>query len=148
LVFSAEVGEDVEAREVTTTSVVVLVLAVGAWIGLGAVRSGDAGSLSEIVQGALAMTTVSAFEALVFGLLPIHGMPGRVLFNQRRWLWVTIWGTSVLAFFHVLVNPQSGYLVNSALVPVVTTYGLLAFFTVVSLGLWAWFRRGHNAPGG
>ena len=23
-------------------------------------------------------------------------------------------------------------------------YGLLAFFTLVSLGLWAWFRRGHR----
>jgi hypothetical protein len=85
------------------------------------------------------MITVSAFEALVFGLLPIHGMPGRVLFGQRRWLWVAIWGIS--SFFHVLVNPQSGYLVDSALVPVATTYGLLALFTVMSLGLWAWFRR-------
>jgi hypothetical protein len=87
------------------------------------------------------MITVSAFEALVFGLLPIHGMPGRVLFGQRRWLWVAIWGISLLAFFHVLVNPQSGYLVDSALVPVATTYGLLALFTVMSLGLWGWFRR-------
>jgi hypothetical protein len=87
------------------------------------------------------MTTVAAFEALVFGLLPIHGMPGRVLFQQKRWLWLAVWGVAVLAFFHVLVNPQSGYLVDTALVPVAATYGLLALFTLVSLGLWAWFRR-------
>ena len=141
LVFAVEVGDDVASREVTTTSVVVLAIALAAWFGLGAVRSAGAGSLSNLVVAALAMTTVSAFEALVFGLLPIHGMPGRVLFQQRRWLWVVIWGVSVLAFFHVLVNPQSGYLVNTALVPVATTYGLLAFFTLVSLGLWGWFRR-------
>jgi hypothetical protein len=97
--------------------------------------------MRDLAEGAVAMITVSAFEALVFGLLPIHGMPGRVLFGQRRWLWVAIWGISLLAFFHVLVNPQSGYLVDSALVPVATTYGLLALFTVMSLGLWAWFRR-------
>jgi hypothetical protein len=40
----------------------------------------------------VAMTTVSAFEALVFGLLPIHGMPGKVLFKYRRWLWPIIGG--------------------------------------------------------
>jgi hypothetical protein len=141
LVFAAEVGEDAEAREVTISAVVILALALGAWFGLGAVRSSESGTFSDVVQAALAMTTVSAFEALVFGLLPIHGMPGRVLFKQRRWLWAVVWGVSVLAFFHVLVNPQSGYLVDTAIVPVATTYGLLAFFTLISLGLWAWFRR-------
>jgi hypothetical protein len=141
LVFAAEVGEDAEAREVTVASVAILALALGAWFGLGVARSRDGGTFSDVLQAALAMTTVSAFEALVFGLLPIHGMPGRVLFKQRRWLWAVVWGVSVLAFFHVLVNPQSGYLVNTALVPVATTYGLLAFFTLVSIGLWAWFRR-------
>jgi hypothetical protein len=69
--------------------------------------------MRDLAEGAVAMITVSAFEALVFGLLPIHGMPGRVLFGQRRWLWVAIWGISLLAFFRVLVNPQSGYLVDS-----------------------------------
>ncbi len=141
LLFSLEVGEEVAAKEVTITSIVTLAIAFGAWFGLGAVRSTDGGAWSDLIQAALAMTTVSAFEALVFGLLPIHGMPGRVLFKQRRWVWVVVWGLSVLAFFHVLVNPQSGYLVSTAVVPVATTYGLLAGFTLVSLGLWGWFRR-------
>ena len=145
LLFSAEVGDDAAAGEVATTSIVTLAIAFGAWFGLGAVRSNAGGAWSDLVQAALAMTTVSAFEALVFGLLPIHGMPGRVLFKQRRWLWVLIWGTSVLAFFHVLVNPQSGYLVNTAVVPVVTTYAMLGLFTLASLGLWAWFRRAPSA---
>ena len=151
LVFAVEVGDEVAAKEVTATSVVILAIALTAWFGLGAARSAGTGPMSGLVQAALAMTTVSAFEALVFGLLPIHGMPGRVLFEQRRWVWVAIWGVSVLAFFHVLVNPQSGYLVNTALVPVATTYGLLAFFTLVSLGLWGWFRRAdrkESAPVG
>lgn len=138
LMFKVEVGEDIESSEVAVTSVVMLAIAIGSWFGLGAVR---AGSGSPLLEGALAMTTVAAFEALVFGLLPIHGMPGRVLFQQKRWLWLAVWGVAVLAFFHVLVNPQSGYLVDTALVPVAATYGLLALFTLVSLGLWAWFRR-------
>jgi hypothetical protein len=141
LIFTAEVDDRVSAREVAVTSSVMVVVAAAAWIGLGMVRAGGEGTLVSIIEATLAMTTVAAFEALVFGLLPIHGMPGKVLFKQRRWLWAMIWGISVLAFFHVLVNPQSGYLVDTAFVPVATTYGLLAFFTLVSALLWLWFRR-------
>jgi hypothetical protein len=122
VVFAAEVDDETEYREVVVTSAVLGVIAFAAWFGLGAVR-------------------VAAFEALVFGLLPIHGMPGKVLFSRRRWLWLVIWGIAVLAFFHVLINPRSGYLVDNALVPTVTTYALLGLFTLVSIGLWAWFRR-------
>jgi predicted cobalt transporter CbtA len=68
-------------------------------------------------------------------------MPGRVLFEHRRSLWAAVWGVSLLAFFHVLVNPQSGYLVDTALVPVATTYALFALFTLASVILWAWFRN-------
>jgi hypothetical protein len=145
LIFSVEVGEDIEAREVAATALITMALAIGAWFGLGAARVSEPSLLSDLTEAALAMTTVAAFEALVFGLLPIHGMPGRVLFKQRRRLWMVVWGLSVLAFFHVLVNPSSGYLVDTAVVPVATTYALLAGFTLVSLGLWAWFRRRDRA---
>ena len=146
LVFAGEVDDDAEAKEVTVTALVLLVLAVGAWFGLDAVRGSAVGARSEIVEAALAMTTVAAFEGLVFGLLPIHGMPGRILFQRRRWLWAVIWGVAVLAFFHVLVNPQSGYLVDTAVVPVATTYGLLVAFSLVTLLLWAWSRRAAAHP--
>lgn len=141
LVFAGQVREDVEAREVLTTAMVLMVVAFGSWFGLGAVRDAEPGAITDFAEAALAMTTVAAFEGLVFGLLPIHGMPGRVLFRERRLVWLIVWGLSVLAFFHVLVNPQSGYLVDTALVPTLTTYGLLGVFTLVSLCLWAWFRR-------
>ncbi|MGQ0849578.1 MAG: FGLLP motif-containing membrane protein, partial [Actinomycetota bacterium] len=142
MVFSHEVGEDAETSELTFASTFLLVIALSSWVGLGAVRADGGGKWSEVMESALAMSTVAAFEGLVFGLLPIHGMPGRILFQRRRWLWAVIWGLAVLAFFHVLVNPQSGYLVNNAVVPVATTFGLLAFFALLSFGLSFWFRRG------
>ncbi|HEY5891174.1 MAG TPA: hypothetical protein VIW94_10805 [Acidimicrobiia bacterium] len=42
--------------------------------------------------------------------------------------------------FQILINPQSGYLTDSAMVPVATTYALLGFFTAVSIGMWEFFR--------
>ncbi len=140
LVFATTVDEPDEANEVTVSSLVLVIIAVGSWFGLGAVRGGDQSAWSGVVEAALAMITVAAFEGLVFGLLPVHGMPGRILFRSRRVVWVVIWGLSVLAFFHILVNPQSGYLVDTALVPTVTTYALLAVFALVSVGLWWRFR--------
>ncbi|HJU81566.1 MAG TPA: FGLLP motif-containing membrane protein, partial [Acidimicrobiia bacterium] len=140
LVFAGEVDEKAEANEVIVTALVLLGLAFAAWFGLGAVRASETSTLSETIEAGLAMTTVAAFEGLVFGLLPIHGMPGRILFKSRRWQWAVIWGLALLAFFHVLVNPQSGYLVDTAVVPVATTYALLALFSLISVVLWAWFR--------
>jgi hypothetical protein len=56
-----------------------------------------------------------------------------------------IWGVSVLFFFHVIINPFSGYLASSSLVPVATTIALLVLFTLVSLGLWGYFNvRGRR----
>ena len=141
LVFSHEVGEKTETNEVTFASISLLLIALASWLGLGAVRGGSEATWSLPVEAALAMSVVAAFEGLVFGLLPVRGMPGRVLFQRRRWVWAAIWGLAVLAFFHVLVNPQSGYLVDTAMVPVATTFGMLAFFALVSFGLSFWFRR-------
>jgi hypothetical protein len=130
-----------EAGEVAVTSVMVLVLSLGAWLALGQVResSGD-GLMATATEAALATTMVAGFEALAIGLLPLGGLPGRVLFQHRRPWWVTIWGLSVLTFFHALINPESGYLVDTALIPALTTVGLLAAFALASLGMWGFFR--------
>jgi hypothetical protein len=65
-------------------------------------------------------------------------------------LWLALWGVSVFLFFHVLVNPESGYLADTALVPLSTTVALMVMFGVVSLGLWSFFalkdRRKSRAP--
>lgn len=144
LVFASTVDETAEANEVTVSSLVLVLIAIASWFGLGAVRAGDQSAWSGVAEAALAMITVAAFEGLVFGLLPVQGMPGGILFRTRRVVWVVIWGLAVLAFFHVLVNPQSGYLVDTALVPTVTTYILLAVFALASVGLWWRFRPRPN----
>jgi hypothetical protein len=148
LVFIGEVGRDQEAREVRATGITLLVVALASWVGLGLVRGGGSGGwVTEVGEAALAMTVVAAFEALAIGLLPLRGLPGLALFSERKTWWVVIWGVSVLAFFHFIINPQNGYLVDATLVPVMTTIGLLALFALLSLGLWGYFalRRRRTA---
>ena len=141
LVFLHEATKREEAREVMVSSIVLLALALGSWVGLGVVRSDMAdGWAFEISEAALAMTVTSAFEALAIGLLPIRGMPGSVLFAERKRVWLIVWGVSVFAFFHFIIDPSNGYLAESSLVPVVTTVSLLVVFSVLSLGLWGFFN--------
>ncbi|MGQ0848350.1 MAG: FGLLP motif-containing membrane protein [Actinomycetota bacterium] len=138
LTFSREVPERDQARETAAASVVVLGLALVAWGALGSVRS-RAGFGSRALETTLAAVLVSGLEGLAIGLLPLRGMPGKTLFETNRRWWVGIWGVSVLLFFHVLVNPQSGYLIDTALVPVATTIGMLVLFGLISFGLWGYF---------
>ena len=139
--FTREVSDQQEAGEVAVASAFVLALSVGSWVMLGLARgSSRAGVMADLGEAALATVVVSGFEALTIGLLPLGGMPGKVLFDQKKLWWIVIWGLSVLAFFHALVNPQSGYLIDSALVPVATTIGLLGGFTLFSFALWGFFR--------
>jgi hypothetical protein len=148
LVFVNEVSKTDEAREVAASAVILLGLGLSSWVGLGVVRAGQ-GFGSNVIETALAMITVATLEAVAFGLLPMRGMPGGILFEERRRLWLILWGVSVLFFFHVIINPQSGYLASDSLVPVATTVGLLVLFTLVSLGLWGFFShrgRGQAKP--
>jgi hypothetical protein len=147
VVFVSEASRAEEAREVILSSVSLLAMGLAAWVWLGVVRSGDgSGFGADVGEAGLAMVTASALEALAFGLLPLHGLPGGVIFKERKWWWLVMWGVSVLVFFHVIINPQNGYLASSALVPAATTIGLLVLFALVSLGLWGFFAiRGRRA---
>jgi hypothetical protein len=134
----------------TISGVALLALALLCWVGLGLIRSGSAAGVAvDLGEAALAMTVASAFEALAIGLLPLRGLPGMALFAERKRVWLVLWGVSVFAFFHFIINPANGYLVESTLVPLATTIGLLVLFTLLSLGLWGFFnlrRRGKITP--
>jgi hypothetical protein len=149
-VFITIVGSEQEGREAVATASLVLALTVGAWLLLGTVRSGEPGFGSRVLETGLVTVMVAGIEALAIGLLPLRGLPGRALAARSRSLWLALWGASVFLFFHVLVNPESGYLADSALVPLSTTVALMVLFGVVSVGLWSFFalkdRRRSKSP--
>ncbi len=141
LAFAHEVDEKHEGREAAISASVVLVVSVAAWIWLGIVRAGAGGGfVGGVLETALVTTMVSGIEALAVGLMPVRGLPGRTLVGWNKKLWIVLWGLSLLLFFHVLVNPEGGYLVDTALVPLATTVALLVGFSVVSVGLWGYFQ--------
>ena len=92
------------------------------------------------VETALVMVLVAGVELTVFGMLPVRFLPGEHVFRWNRSAWGVLFGSGLFAFIHVLMNPRSGYLADSARTPLVTIIVLLLFFGVASVVFWAYFR--------
>ena len=144
LVFLAVIPELANGREQAIKVSAVAGVGVIAFLTLGLVRalegSGGATGLWRPIDVALSALVVGGFEGLLFGMLPLTGLPGATVkaWNPRIWALLLFLGAA--GFLHVVVNPSSGYMVDSSRVPLVKTLALLIGFGAVSVGLWAWFR--------
>ena len=83
---------------------------------------------------------VAGLEGVVFGLLPMRFLPGESLYAWNRLLWGFLLALGAFAFFHILINPASGYLSDTSRTPLLTVLVLLIGFSIVSGLFWAWFR--------
>ena len=142
LVGSVRAGD--EPRRVILTSAWTLAVVILAWFALLPVRDMAAANGPSLVaiaaEAGLATVVVAGLEGLLLGLLPISFAPGAILFRANRRAWAVLFGVAALAFFHIIVNPASGYLVDSSRVPLVTTIGLFVLFAAVTAVTWAYFR--------
>jgi hypothetical protein len=141
LVFARELSRGEEARVVAGGAALMLGASLVAWLTLGWLGPDDASSIAgTAARTALAAVVVAALEGVTFGLLPFRFLPGEPLFAARRAVWAALLGVGAFAFFHVLINPASGYLADTSRTPLLTTIALLVGFGVVSVAFWAWFR--------
>ena len=159
LVFVTVIGEGVTGREHAITSSVVAGVGLLAFLVLGVVRAleGSAGpsGLWVPVDVALSALVIGGFEGLLFGMLPLTGLPGAAVKRWSSRVWALLLFLGTLGFLHIIVNPSAGYLVDSSSTPLVKALVLLIGFGLVSVSLWAWFRyrpmdrlRDRRAGGG
>ena len=139
LAFARELSEAEEGRATAIGAGLMLVVSFVSWIGLGALPDGDGFGI-VVVRTALAALMVAGLEGVVFGLLPMRFLPGEPLYQWNRVLWAGLLLLGAFAFFHILINPASGYLSDTSSTPLFTVLALLLGFTFVSVAFWAWFR--------
>jgi hypothetical protein len=139
LAFARELSAADEGRATAIGAGVMLIVASAAWIGLGALPEGD-GFAIVVLRTSLAALMVAGLEGVVFGLLPMRFLPGEPLYAWNRILWGALLAVGAFAFFHILINPASGYLSDSSRTPLFTVLALLIGFSLVSVAFWAWFR--------
>jgi hypothetical protein len=144
LVFARELTDAEEGRATAIGAVAMLGVALVSWIGLGVLPDGDGFGL-VVGRTALAALMVAGLEGVVFGLLPMRFLPGEPLYAWNRLLWAGLLGIGAFAFFHILINPASGYLSDTSRTPLLTVVALLIGFSLVSVAFWAWFRF-RSAP--
>lgn len=143
LAFARELSAAEEGRATALGAALMLAVALVAWVGLGALPDGvDFGLV--VARTALAALMVAGLEGVVFGLLPMRFLPGESLYAWNRVAWGALLALGAFAFFHILINPASGYLSDTSRTPLFTVLGLLVGFSAVSVAFWAWFRfRDH-----
>jgi hypothetical protein len=143
LVFQQELTPGQEGRQTASGALWTLAVALAAWIGLGALRSGgvtaDAfGGL--LLETALAVVVVGGLEAVAFGLLPMRFLAGAAVYGWSRIAWALLFGIGAFAFIHLLVGPHTGYLAELSPGALVAAFGAFAAFGAVSILFWGYFR--------
>ncbi len=146
LVVGLDLAREEEGRQVALAAVVMLLAALGAWALLGALAGRDLGPVGIALDTALAAVLVAGLEGVVFGLLPLRFLPGERLYGWSRPAWAVLLGIGAFAFFHILINPASGYLADTTRGSLLTIVALLVGFGIVSVAFWSWFR--FRAPRG
>jgi hypothetical protein len=139
LVFARELSEADEGRATAIGAGLMLLVAFGSWLALGMLASDD-GFATIVARTSLAALMVAGLEGVVFGLLPMRFLPGEPLYAWNRLLWGALLAIGAFAFFHILINPTSGYLSDTSRTPLFTVVALLVGFSLVSVAFWAWFR--------
>jgi hypothetical protein len=144
LLFVVVVPERATGREHAIASSVVASVGMAAFVLLGIVRalegSGGATGAWRPIDVALSALVIGGIEGLLFGMLPLSGLPGAKVKEWDTRIWAVLLFLGTVGFLHIIVNPSSGYLVDTTTVPLVKALALLVLFGGVSVGLWAWFR--------
>lgn len=145
LTFARELSAAEEGRATAVGAAVMLAVAFVSWLGLGALPDGDGFGLA-VARTALAALMVAGLEGVVFGLLPMRFLPGEPLYRWNRVAWAGLLLIGAFAFFHILINPASGYLSDTSRTPLMTVLALLIGFSLISVAFWAWFRFSSAPP--
>ena len=143
LIFARDVPAAEEGREAAYGAAWTLAVSVAAWLALGWFR--DQAPTMGNFEFTLATTLLAAvifngMEAVAFGLMPFHFMPGWVVYRWNRPIWAVLFFLSGFAFFHILIGPNSGYLANLSGTALLAAFSVFLVFSVVTLGFWAYFR--------
>jgi hypothetical protein len=142
--FTRELSRIDEGRLEAIATGCAFAAGIVAWLLLPVVRAPDfAGGqafLGVVLETAFVTVVVAGLEATLFGMLPLRFLPGERVraWNQRVWL--VLIGLGGFAFFHILLNPSTGYLADATRTQMATVIWLLVIFGGGSLLFWAYFR--------
>lgn len=140
-VFARELSRAEQGRANGVAAALLLLMALVSWLLLALIGPEPSGIVATIAATTLSTLLVAGLEAVVFGLLPFRFLPGEPLHATNRLFWAALLLVGAFCFFHILINPASGYLSSSSRTPLLTIVILFVGFALVSVAFWAYFRN-------
>ena len=141
VVFGRSLSRVEQGRSNAIAAAIMLAVGLGSWLLLAVVTGNVGGLVGIVLSTVLATLLVACLEGVVFGLLPFRFLPGEPLFETNRVVWAALLGVGAFAFFHILINPASGYLSSTSQTPFITIVVLFAAFSGLSIAFWSYFRN-------
>jgi len=124
-------------------TVAVLVLSVGAWLSVGLFRSWAASTgtwLAQALEASAVVIFVGGIEALFIGMIPLSVMDGGKIFRWSRPVWLALSVLSAFLVWHVLLGRERTYFSGLREASSLTVFLLFIVYTVLTVGLWSYFR--------
>jgi hypothetical protein len=150
-----KLSEAAASRVAAAATVLMLAAGYAAWLGLGQVGGTEGegpDALAAIaVRTTLVTIVVAGLQGAMLSLLPMRRMPGGKIRMWNPRVWGVLAFVALVGFWHILVNPSTGYLADSSRTPLLTIVALLALFGLGSVSFWGAFelrrrRRIQPAP--
>ena len=146
--FTRELSKVEEGRLAGIATATGLAAAIVAWLLLPVVRAGSGVGIAGIIlETALVTVVVAGLEGALFGMMPLRFLPGERVRAWNSRFWMGLVGVAAFAFFHILLNPSSGYLAETERTSMATVIGLLVVFGIGSVLFWGYFRYIRRTPG-
>ncbi|MDQ3896399.1 MAG: hypothetical protein M3326_03945, partial [Actinomycetota bacterium] len=151
LAFRRQVAASVRGRLAAVSTVLVLALSIGSWLAMAPVsRAADKPGASLgllVLEATLGGIFWCGLDSLVIGLLPLRFLQGSEVRAWSRRGWLVLFVLTQLAFVHILLRPNTGYVADTTHSPTAIVIALFVGFALFSVAFWAYFRfRAPEAP--
>jgi hypothetical protein len=147
---AGELSHRTAGIRVAATYGALMAVGLAAWFAWAPVNAAaeepGAGSITLILDAMLAITSVSALETVVFGLIPLKFLDGEELIRWHRPLWLVMWGTSLFWFVFVVLHPALGTYDETAGGQLIWIVLLFSTLMLIALSTWAYFRVQEARP--
>jgi hypothetical protein len=132
-----ELDDATSATITIWTSVLTLLLGLGAWFALGPLRLLP-DSIETIPVAAAGGVFTVAVEALLIGLIPLRFLPGSAVRTRSRVIWAVLWLSGAFLFALVLLRPGLATAQDGSTAWMLATSGT---FAGVALAIWRFYAR-------
>ncbi|MEO6396828.1 MAG: FGLLP motif-containing membrane protein [Tepidiformaceae bacterium] len=129
--------------------VAALLLSVAALVLAEPIRANDAAAssfLGQLAIGVAVIVFIGGIEGVAFNMVPLAVTDGGKLFAWRKPVWVAIALIAAFLAWHVLLNRDRQSFDALRQASTLSILGIFVFYSMLSLGLWLYFRRRGGGP--